>query len=185
MTRRRSAKLFIVAEALFAAVALGGCSLLGPAQGVSADPPTDDPPTSARTTTPKPKPKPSPIPSIKTRTVQDAELVSFVSPSGNIHCELDTAQVRCEVDESTWKLPPKPATCHHLDWIAGLEISGGTASGVCAGDSVRGDGGSTLAYGHALQNSRVRCVSESTGMTCTDRTSKHGFTLSRSVRRTF
>jgi Family of unknown function (DUF6636) len=73
---------------------------------------------------------------------------------------------------------PKPAGCE-VDWGQGLAIQGAEpAAPVCAGDTVLGSPGPTLAYGRAPKVP-FRCQSESEGLTCQNTESGHGFFLSR------
>ena len=39
------------------------------------------------------------------------DLVGFTSPSGNVGCFVDSANVRCDISERDWSPPPRPADC--------------------------------------------------------------------------
>jgi hypothetical protein len=56
--------------------------------------------------------------------------------------------------------------------------------GLCASDAARG-GTRVLAYGHAIAVGDVRCDSATTGITCRNTRTRHGFTLSRAAYRLF
>jgi hypothetical protein len=49
----------------------------------------------------------------------------------------------------------------------------------CHGDTIRDPNFPVLGYGQSRQIGTIRCVSTTSGMTCTDTSSGHGFTLSR------
>jgi hypothetical protein len=107
-------------------------------------------------------------------------LEAFQSPTGNIGCMLVGGIARCDIVHRTWVLPPRPASCPRIvDFGQGLEVEGGSAGRfVCAGDTARDPASAKLPYGTGTQVGDFVCVSRSTGMTCTNRVSGHGFTLS-------
>lgn len=108
------------------------------------------------------------------------ELTVFQSPSGNVGCSIEPMRVRCDIAERSWGPLPRPADCHpNVSSGQGLDLDAGGESGVvCAGDSVLGFG-DILPYGDAIQAGSLQCDSTEAAMTCHDRTSRHGFTLSR------
>jgi hypothetical protein len=111
-------------------------------------------------------------------------LYEFVSPSKNIGCVLDPQGARCDIREYTWKNPPKPASCE-FDWGGTLHVSGKHAGEIgCISDSAAG-GKDTLAYGTYVQNKRLRCTSQTSGMTCKNLRTGHGFFVSRERYRVF
>jgi len=87
---------------------------------------------------------------------------------------------RCDIVSHSWQLPPRPSSCPQIvDFGQGLEVgSAGTARFVCAGDTVREPASPKLAYGSASRVGPFECVSRSSGMTCTDAATGHGFQLS-------
>lgn len=106
------------------------------------------------------------------------ELTGFTSPTGNIGCYIDTTTVRCDIDQRDWQPPAQPASCD-LDYGQGIDLeAGGSAAFVCAGDTAL-RGGGALAYGRSISAGALRCDSAASGMTCTDSTTGHGFTLSK------
>ena len=58
------------------------------------------------------------------------------------------------------------------------ERGSGTASVVCAGDTVLGERGPPLAYGSRFSRGGITCVSRATGLTCRNAAGR-GFFLSR------
>jgi hypothetical protein len=100
----------------------------------------------------------------------------FLSPSGNISCELDEAappgtQGSAALAYCQSISPPQSA---RLDEYGSLTP--------CAGDSCLGNppqGTPTLAYGQTARHGPFSCLSESTGITC-KAPSGQGFTISRS-----
>lgn len=110
--------------------------------------------------------------------------VDFTSPSGNVSCVLDVDYVRCDIAERDWTPPPRPADCE-FDYGQGVAlVPGGPAEFVCAGDTTLG-GSNPLAYGQSITRGDLRCESAQTGITCLDRTTGHGFALSRQVYQLF
>jgi hypothetical protein len=107
-------------------------------------------------------------------------LSAFRTPSGNIGCELLGGVARCDIGKRDWSPPARPASCPNIvDFGQGLEVSGSaTARFVCAGDTASDPSSPVLAYGSGSAVGPFLCVSRETGLTCTDRTSAHGFFLS-------
>jgi hypothetical protein len=56
---------------------------------------------------------------------------------------------------------------------------------VCAGDTSLNSSARALAYGTATSFQGFRCASSTTGMTCTDQRTGHGFFISRQGYRSF
>ena len=105
----------------------------------------------------------------------------FATPSGNIACSMTTDEVRCDVLERTWQVPPAPAGCG-LAYGGGAILSGtGAGELSCVGDTVADPGLATLAYGEAVQFGGVVCVSKETGLRCENPQTRHGFTVSRAA----
>lgn len=94
----------------------------------------------------------------------------FLSPSGNISCEIDNGyiglhQVYCQTIS-----PPESVV---------LALKGSVK--VCKGQQCLGnpaDNTPVLAYGHATSSGPFRCVSATSGVTCT--VNGKGFQISRS-----
>ena len=112
-----------------------------------------------------------------------ADLVTFVSPSGNIGCALSSAGARCDIAEKSWKPPAKPADCQAA-WGVGVQVGAQAATVACASDSVLGSG-QPLAYGASQERGSYRCSSSEEGMRCENATTGHGFTIARAAYTTF
>ena len=112
---------------------------------------------------------------------------AFHSPTGNIGCVVASGVARCDVKQRTWSPPPRPPSCpSEVDFGQGLEVGkSGPGRFVCAGDTALDPTAPVLPYGTASEVGGFSCVSRSTGMTCTNRTSGHGFFISRIDDKTF
>jgi hypothetical protein len=109
------------------------------------------------------------------RTVNEA---TFQSPTGNIGCVLVAEVARCDIVKRSWSPPPRPSDCQ-LDFGQGIAVGrSGKATFVCAGDTARAPGSKKLAYGTQSQVGDFTCVSRFGGMTCTNRSTGHGFRIS-------
>ncbi|GAB2624478.1 hypothetical protein Aab01nite_18200 [Paractinoplanes abujensis] len=109
---------------------------------------------------------------------------TFQTPSKNIVCALTSSEVRCDIAQKEWSAPAKPADCE-LDWGNGLVVTDGEAAYSCAGDTLLGSARTTLQYGSALRAGTVRCDSASSGLTCKDEETAHGFTMATAKHRLF
>ena len=114
-------------------------------------------------------------------------LGAFQSPSGNIGCMIIGASARCDIVHRSWSAPARPSSCPPVvDFGQGLIVGrSGAARVVCAGDTARDPTSPRLPYGSASEVEGFACVSRRTGMTCTARTSGHGFFLSAQSYRLF
>ena len=144
--------------------ALAGCTTHGAGSGTRPS----SPPPSANVGFGGPDPSPPPA-----REVRET---MFQTPSKNIVCALTSTDVRCDIVRKSWQPPAKPTDCQ-LDWGNGLSISDGDVSTTCAGDTLIGTSERTLEYGTALRAGTIRYDSESTGLTCKDEATGHGFRL--------
>lgn len=125
--------------------------------------------TEATTTTKRPSTAP-----IRTR-----RLTSFRTPTGNIGCILLGGTARCDIDKRQWSPPARPAACSdEVYYGQGLEVTrSGRGRVVCAGDTARDPSAPVLAYRTAAKVGPLRCVSRTSGVTCTNGKG-HGFTIS-------
>lgn len=113
-----------------------------------------------------------------------SDLVTFVSPSGNVGCILDTDYARCDIVDRDWNPPPRPADCE-FDYGQGIGLAPGErAAFVCAGDTTLG-GHRVLGYGDALTRGRLSCDSSEKGISCRDAGTGHGFSIAREVYQLF
>lgn len=112
------------------------------------------------------------------------DLAHFVSPSGNVGCVLDVDYVRCDIAESDWAPPPRPADCE-FDYGQGISFGPGEAATfVCAGDTTLG-GAEVLDYGQSIARGSLSCTSAESGMSCRDDATGTGFSISREVYQLF
>lgn len=127
-------------------------------------------------------PSPTSLP-IATETAD----VHFRTPSGNIGCYLEAGEfgVQCDVAEHTWSLPSRPADCDG-DWsaVASVGATGPATMGDCVSDSRLG-AERVLAYRTGVRVGDIQCVSETTGLTCTNVATGRGFFVSRERYRLF
>ncbi len=106
----------------------------------------------------------------------------FATPSGNIYCALTGIELnflRCEIGSMLNPLPPQPYPGYcEFDWGAGLLLAQQDKPRIlCISDTVRG-GNYTLPYGSVWENQGFKCLSQRTGLQCTNATGQ-GFFLSR------
>jgi hypothetical protein len=115
----------------------------------------------------------------------------FQTPSHNIGCVYvgllsDGAKpyLRCDIVSGLRPRPPRPKGCD-LDWGYGYSMyETGRAKPFCAGDTARDPRAPVLQYGRTWRRSPFTCVSQTSGLRCTNG-SKHGFFLSRAHSYTF
>ncbi len=114
-------------------------------------------------------------------------LATFRSPSGNIGCMIISGTARCDIRQRTWSPPPRPASCPNIvDFGQGVEMDG-SAPGrlVCAGDTALDPSAAALPYGTDTVVGAYRCESRTSGMTCVNPVSGHGFFISIGSYRVF
>jgi Family of unknown function (DUF6636) len=120
-----------------------------------------------------------------------AGIVAFQTPSHNIGCiylapgqDSPKPYLRCDIGGGLHPLPPRPKNCD-LDWGYGFSMAGtGRARPFCAGDTARIPKARILAYGKTWRKGPFTCVSQRTGLRCTN-ASRRGFFLSRGHSYTF
>ncbi len=115
------------------------------------------------------------------------DYISFRAPSGNIACMMDMwdgGAARCDIREYTPSFPGRPGWCEQDYGFAFAVGASGPGVVVCAGDTVFEPGAGVLQYGRSVTLGPVTCISERTGMTCTNRQG-HGFTVARAAQRVF
>jgi hypothetical protein len=111
-------------------------------------------------------------------------MIEFLSPSHNLGCALSKQYARCDASKWTWKLPPQPHSCE-FDWGGSVNVSGKDPGQLgCVSDSTLG-ATQVLAYGTYAQLGKLRCTSQSTGVSCLNRSTGHGFFISRETYRVF
>ena len=109
----------------------------------------------------------------------------FKSPTGNIHCQYFEPEMRCDIMQISSPVPPRPRDCD-LEWGRAFAVTIGSRSGIrlCYGDTVMDDRLPVLPYGNVWRRDGITCVSEQTGVTCTNGPG-HGFSISRAVQQVF
>ncbi|MHB8694061.1 MAG: DUF6636 domain-containing protein [Solirubrobacteraceae bacterium] len=133
-------------------------------------------PTSTQGSTTAP---PKPTPTIR--------ISDFRSPSGNIGCIVLADGARCDIRQRNWSPPPRPASCPNVVAFGqGMAVNtSGAGKFVCAGDTSLNPGARALAYGTATSFQGFRCASSTSGMTCTNERTGHGFFISIQGYRSF
>jgi hypothetical protein len=188
----KNPRRILLAAAALAALALPACSLATGATPVKPTPVT--PITVTQTpSTPSPVPMvtvtvtPPPPPVTVTVTPPPPPAAhytgtgAFQSPSGNIQCALFSfdGQTRadCELADHSWVAPPKEPECYQ-DWGSRFTLNQSGAIFACYGQELPAPD-RTLGYGSTWSVGTITCDSESTGMTCTDHSTGHFFSISR------
>lgn len=119
---------------------------------------------------------------------QSLVLQGFRTPSGNIHCmiaiEGRRADLRCDLLSNQGKIPPRPAGCEFDYGNAFGMLPSGKATRLCVSDTVASPDYPVLAYGQSWKARGFSCVSQPSGLRCSNRDG-HGWELSRSRQRLF
>jgi hypothetical protein len=105
----------------------------------------------------------------------------FVTPSRNIACRMSTGEVRCDVVQRTWEVPPPPADCTLSYGTGAVLVGSGKGQLSCVGDTVADPSLSVLSYGQGVRFGDVVCVSKESGMSCKNAQSGHGFAVARAA----
>jgi len=203
MRADRFAVLAICAAPLFAACAVGASV---PSSGPTSPAVVTSAPASRIGPGPAPSFPPTTFPgSPDIRKALDA--AAFVSPSGQIVCELLASGARCDyfAQDKAWTAP-EPGNCD-LSWGWSLHVDR-TAGTSCVGDTIvttaalnsgfdtwrkpadptvdwNGIALAVLPYGSTLLVDTFRCDSATTGVTCQNQSTGHGFFMSRESYRFF
>jgi len=112
----------------------------------------------------------------------------FRSPSGNIHCQYigdEDPTIRCDLRQTSNRPPPRPRDCD-LEWGKAFEVSSRATRGIllCHGDTVQDNSLPVLAYGRTWQRRGITCISEQTGVRCSNARGA-GFEIARAKQRVF
>lgn len=109
---------------------------------------------------------------------------AFQLPSGNIHCQLWEATLRCEIRSYSYAYPAKPAECE-ADWGGAVTLDAkGGARMICYGDTITNPSHPVLGYGRAWQGPGMGCVASTVGLRCTNGAGR-GFEMARATLRLF
>lgn len=182
-SRRRWLPLvaLIAAAVLGAGIALAAVLLLngrGTPAVVAGPSPTAAPVPSTGSTSPTSDPADDAIDAETDPRFGTGEAL-FATPSRNIACRMASDEVRCDVLENNWSVPPTPLDCQ-LDYGSGVVLSGsGPAELLCAGDTLADPSLTVLEYGESVRYDGVVCESKEIGLSCDDSGTGHGFTVSR------
>jgi hypothetical protein len=103
----------------------------------------------------------------------------FVTPSRNIACRMSTGDVRCDVVQRTWEVPPPPADCTQSYGTGAILTGSGKGHLSCVGDTVADPSLSVLDYGQGVRFGEMVCVSKENGMRCENPRTGHGFAVAR------
>ena len=135
------------------------------------------PSTSATGATPSP-PHPDKAPDL---SLTATGVTYFETPSGNIRCFLtwyDARGVECSLVEKDFADPPRPPGCQ-TDWSPQFDLTTEARYGACRGDVTGEPTGRVLDYGARAVNGPISCLSQQSGLSCSNRRTGHGFELSR------
>ena len=113
---------------------------------------------------------------------------SFQSPSGNILCvvsEDGLFGVRCDLEVDRQTYTDRPATCEGMWGTSFVVLRAGSGLLNCALDEIPiPETPAVLPYGVTLELDGITCLSETTGMTCTN-AEGGGFAVRRAEQRIF
>lgn len=107
------------------------------------------------------------------------EMTDLVTPSGNITCTLGEDSVGCTVGQQTYD---QDDGCEDGDFA--ITVGEEETEKAC-GEEFASTDAPVLQYGSSAQNGDTACTSESSGITCWNVRTGHGFMVSRSDYETF
>ena len=108
-----------------------------------------------------------------------AKLVGFQTPSGNVGCYMDTQSVRCDIRKKEWVAPPAPSDCM-FDYGYGVFVDRSDPGRfVCASDTTLDPEHSVLRNGEKLKEGPFKCKNRSGGIKCVNKSTGHGFEISK------
>ncbi|MEU6698308.1 serine/threonine-protein kinase [Pseudonocardia sp. NPDC046786] len=163
----------------------------GPEPSTTAPAPTTEPTTGPPPTTPAGDTTDLLAGATVVDTAQDVRYVDpsgalrFRSPSGNIACALEPFEVRCDVLERTWEVPPVPASCRQA-YGTGTRLAGAAPGELtCVGDTIADPTLPVLEFDRVLRSDEITCVSRTTGVECRNTTTGHGMAVARASYRVY
>jgi hypothetical protein len=122
-----------------------------------------------------------------TQGQSNATANAFRTPSNNIYCiaDGDNNAIRCDLASiSSKSLLLQPKDCG-LDWGQAFGMAPkGKSYMICHGDTIVNTNYKLLAYGQTWKFAGFTCLSQRTGLRCTNR-DQHGFELSKGKQRLF
>lgn len=127
---------------------------------------------------PSPRPASPSSPPDSPRVLTDR--ITFASPSGNITCAIMDMWVQCDVAERSWMLTPADRAWCGESALAGLALPAvGKPRFDCRTDVLVPTPQRVLNYGDSVTVGDVTCASATSGVTCTNSRTGHGFFVSR------
>lgn len=174
---------FAAGIAAVAAVLLAGCS----GEAATAPIPTSAAATTSSSSVATPTPEAisttaAPVTDVVTVDafgLPSADGAFFATPSGNIGCAAFETDVRCDVLDNTWSVPPTPSDCEFDFGLSVALVGTGKSELGCISDSVMTTDSAVLGYGEAVEFGSTTCVSRRSGLRCQNTSTGHGFTVSR------
>lgn len=114
------------------------------------------------------------------------DVTSFVMPSGNIWCELNSDEAHCTIEKFDYSPPPMPDCDQDLAGHV-WQVTAEGADPVCpsGGSLKQPDGLTELGYGKATAAGDFLCLSDKQGVTCKSVSTGHGFEIARDGTRSF
>jgi hypothetical protein len=109
------------------------------------------------------------------------DLDSIISPSQNISCTLDDDSVGCSINDRSYGGDLEDCS----SGVFSIEVSDGDADVDCGTSYGAASPPETLEYGGSAASGDVACRSESSGMTCWNVKTGHGFEVNRGSYDTF
>ena len=94
--------------------------------------------------------------------------MNFHTPSKNIWCSYSSNNeaLRCDIDKKKWNdWGCTNSGCYGSSFYI---QSSGKAHPIKTSDTLIGSSNMTLAYGHSISLGKIKCVSESVGLTCSN-----------------
>ena len=109
---------------------------------------------------------------------------TFETPSHNILCWVSETMTGCQIVDYTYSVSPLPPECKSGQYPGGFMLMSGQPAKLSCNDTPPGTyngirGHRTLDYGQSQTAGAMTCVSETSGVTCTDTSSGHFFRVSR------
>ena len=117
-------------------------------------------------------------------TASAADPSAFQSPSGNIGCQYQREQLRCDMKKLGNQAPKRPSRCE-FDYgrAFGIGVDGVKGVRLCVSDYA-GGAGPKLKYGRTWKRGGFTCTIRESGVRCRNRLN-HGFELRLGRQRLF
>ncbi|ACQ80870.1 hypothetical protein Bcav_2625 [Beutenbergia cavernae DSM 12333] len=109
------------------------------------------------------------------------EIASFVTPSGNIGCDMSGDGVTCRIGDYTFTPPPADGCTGTVGGVVELDAEGTDVPCVAEVPPVSAPDAAVLDYGESSAVGGYACTSERTGLRCLSLETGHGFVLARAA----